>query len=82
MDILSFLGSNVGVMALIIALVALVKPFIPSDKYYPLASVGIGVVVLTVLNWYAEQDIMGGILQGLVLGLSAAGLYDQKAIFK
>lgn len=81
MDILQTIGANGGAMAVIIALVALFKPFIKDKRYYPIMSVGIGVMLLTTLTLFSGGDIIQGVLTGLVMGLSAAGLYDQKNIF-
>jgi hypothetical protein len=71
------LYDEAGVIAVVLALTQLVKLYVPS-KFIPLVAVVLGVV---------GGIVTGGVtleagVKGLVLGLSAAGLYDQKAIVK
>lgn len=61
---------------LIVALVQLVKNLGLASKFAPILSIvfGIGLVALTGATWQA--DLVGGIL----LGLTASGLYSGKSV--
>ncbi len=63
-------------IGVIVALTQLAKPVI-SNKYLPLTSVTIGVLTGFI---YLDGDIKMRILIGVMIGLSAAGLFDQSKI--
>jgi hypothetical protein len=64
------------IIAIVVALTQLVKSFIP-PKYLPLLSLVMGVVASIV---YVDGDIKTQIGYGLMIGLSASGLFDQSKI--
>lgn len=66
-----------GVIAIVIALTQLIKQYVDS-RYIPLVSVVLGLVGGLVTGGLTVE---AGI-KGLVLGLSASGLYDQKSVLK
>ena len=81
MEELGFLFTQGGGMAIVIALVALFKRYVP-ERFYPLMAVIVGMGFLSAVYAYTGKDVVAGLIQGLILGLGAAGLYDQKAIIK
>ena len=50
------------------------------NKYLPLISLVVGVLVAVLIALGTGQDIVQYILVGVIGGLSASGLYDQKKI--
>jgi hypothetical protein len=76
MDIQVVLGTFLVLTPVVVGLVAVFKPFI-NERLVPLASVLAGII----LAWIGST-IIGGlgwapiVLGGLVLGLSACGLYS------
>jgi large-conductance mechanosensitive channel len=64
------------IIAVIVALTQLVKEFVP-NRFIPLLTVILGVVSAYV---YVDGDIKVKIMYGLMIGLSAAGLFDQTKI--
>lgn len=76
MDIQVVLGTFLVLTPVVVGLVAVVKPFL-NDRLVPLASIALGIA----LAWVGST-IIGGlgwapiVLGGLVLGLSACGLYS------
>lgn len=70
--------TDVVVVAVIIGLVQLVKQLAwIHEKYMPLLSVVLGIIAGVI---YFEGEITVRIMFGIVLGLSAAGLFDQTKI--
>ena len=65
------------IVALTVGLSQLAKQFIPA-KFYSLLPVVLGVVLALLID---ELSVSTGI-KGLVLGLTSAGLYDQKNLVK
>lgn len=63
-------------IAVIVALTQLMKNFIP-NKYLPGLSLVLGVITGI---FYVEGDIKTQIMYGLMIGLSASGLFDQSKI--
>ena len=72
--------TDVIVVAVIMGLVELVKrlDWLPA-KFLPLLSLILGIVAGIV---YFEGAIENKVMFGIILGLSAAGLYDQSKAFK
>lgn len=64
------------IIAVVVALTQLVKNFI-STKYLPLLSLVLGIVAAVV---YVDGDLKTQIGYGLMIGLSASGLFDQSKI--
>jgi hypothetical protein len=46
------------------------------DKYVPLLSILVGIGVSFLVNDFLENDLQNNILTGVMLGLSASGLYS------
>jgi len=71
-------------VAITIALVQVVKSMIDMPaKYQPIASVVIGLLITflgTKLDYVSVEIFRGIAMNGLLVGLMAAGLYDQKAL--
>lgn len=70
--------TDVVVVAVIIGLVQLVKQLAwVQEKYMPLLSVVLGIIAGFV---YFEGEVAVKVMYGIILGLSAAGLFDQTKI--
>ena len=70
--------TDVVVVAVIIGLVQLVKQLAwIHEKYMPLLSVVLGIIAGFI---YFEGEVAVKIMYGIILGLSAAGLFDQTKI--
>lgn len=70
--------TDVVVVAVIIGLVQLVKQLSwVHEKYMPLLSVVLGIIAGFI---YFEGEIAVRVMYGIILGLSAAGLFDQTKI--
>lgn len=66
------------VIGIVVALVQLVKQLnFVDNKYLPVIALVIGVIAGV---FYVDGDIQQKILQGVIMGLSAAGLFDQTKI--
>lgn len=66
-------------VAVIIGVSELVKKLGVPPKFLPLVNVGLGVIGSFFLH---DGELVGRIVQGVIIGLSASGLYDQKKILK
>lgn len=66
------------IIGVVVALTQLMKGFIP-NKYLPALSLVLGVVAGVI---YVEGDLKSQIMYGLMIGLSASGLFDQTKIVK
>lgn len=75
------LVNGIPLVALVIALVEWLKRFDIEGKALNAASMAVGVII-GVAYWYAQQPLVGfaewfgAIAYGLVLGLTASGIYD------
>lgn len=70
------LGTFLALTPVVVGLVAVVKPFV-TDRFAALASIAIGIVIAylgALIVGIASWPVV--VLGGLVLGLSAAGLYS------
>lgn len=71
-------------VAVTVAVVELFKrTFDVPERYKPALAVSAGMVIAilgTTLNIFSVEIFRGIFLNGLMIGLTAAGLYDQKAI--
>lgn len=65
---------GVALIPLIMGLVELIKWFGFPKKLLPLASLTFGIVASII--YVNPNDLKGGILVGLMMGLSASGLYS------
>lgn len=64
------------IISVVVALTQLIKMYLP-NKYLPLSSLVLGIIIGFV---YMDGDIKTRIMYGLMIGLSAAGLFDQSKI--
>jgi hypothetical protein len=68
-------------VAVVIGIVEALKPLGLSSRYAPLVSIGLGVVSGIALR--QDQDILSAVYSGILVGLSASGLYSgTKAVTK
>ena len=77
-DLFTFSQLAVGAVPITLGLVAIVKLAGLPSRFAPLASIliGVGLVALTGVTWQA------GIVQGIIVGLAASGLWSgSKATF-
>jgi hypothetical protein len=65
-------------IGVVVALTQLAKQFV-TTKYIPLVSLALGIVAGI---FYVGGDIKEQIMWGIVIGLSASGLYDQSKVLK
>jgi hypothetical protein len=69
-----------GGVPLILGLVQLFKPFITDTRYYPLVAMAFGLVINLVAGWAlgagATADWITALLNGIIAGLAASGLYS------
>jgi hypothetical protein len=69
-----------GGVPLILGLVQLFKPFITDTRYYPLVAMAFGLVINLVAGWAlgasAIADWITALLNGIIAGLAASGLYS------
>jgi len=67
----------------IAAIVSLFKPWVPDKRYYPIIAVVLGIVLNVGLAVNQGHSVVLGLLLGIVVGLSASGLYSaQKTLRK
>ena len=80
------LMNNAVLVAIILApittgIIEVVKQTTSVDnKYLPLISLVVGILVAVLIALGTGQDIVQYVLVGVIGGLSSAGLYDQKKI--
>lgn len=65
---------DVALIPLILGLVSMIKGFNIPKRYLPVISLFLGLLVG--IFYVYPHDIKGGIISGLMLGLSASGLYS------
>jgi len=63
-------------ITVIVALTQLVKNFVP-NKFLPVVSLILGLIAGI---FYADGDLKNQVMYGLMIGLSASGLFDQSKI--
>lgn len=54
---------------------AVIKPFLPDSKYYPLISILLGELFGLAFYLTGQVDIATAVISGIVCGLAASGLY-------
>lgn len=62
--------------AIVIGLAETIKRLGLNKRYIPLVDIFLGVVLGVSVNLMEHKGIMDGILQGIIVGLSACGLYS------
>lgn len=62
--------------AIIIGLAETIKRLGINKRYIPLVDIFLGVSLGVAVNLMEHKSIMDGILQGIIVGLSACGLYS------
>ena len=67
-----------SVLAVVVALTQFAKVYV-SARFVPIIPVVVGLVLTALV---AQTYDVATLMKGLVLGLSAAGLYDQKVLVK
>lgn len=72
---MEFTAYEVAIIPVITGLVQVFKNIGLPKKFRPLLALGLG--VLSGIFYIEPNDLAGGILVGLVAGLSASGLYNQ-----
>ncbi|GIO26380.1 holin [Ornithinibacillus bavariensis] len=65
------------IIAVVLALTELLKQLVVSKKYLPVASLILGLLAGV---FYVGGTLQEQIMYGLMIGLSAAGLFDQSKI--
>lgn len=70
-----------GISGVTLIVMQLVKQYIPG-KYRPLVAVGIALVLSSFYGLSQGKDITVSAIEGIVAGLMASGLYDQKNLVK
>ena len=75
-----------GGVPLILGLVQLFKSFISDTRYYPLVAMAFGLVVNLIAGWAlgatAVTDWITALLNGIIAGLAASGLYSAGSTIK
>lgn len=67
----------------IVGVVQVVKTATEIDsKYLPLLSLALGVSFSIVAGLSTQSDLLTSLFNGLIAGLSASGLYDQKDVIE
>lgn len=76
-DFLTSLTGAVAVVPIIIALVQVIKMTMPKldNRFAPILSIGVGVIVAFLLK-HDTENLTNVILEGVLYGLSASGLYS------
>ena len=75
-----------GGVPLILGLVQLFKSFISDTRYYPLVAMAFGLVINLIAGWAlgatAVTDWITALLNGIIAGLAASGLYSAGSTIK
>lgn len=73
---------NLFIVPLTLIIVELAKGLELDKKYLPLISVALGAILGGAFSFYYGADLFTHIVQGIVYGASASGLYDMAASAK
>ncbi len=76
MDVSQYLVYGVPIVALVIGLVKVSREAGLPSKFAPGVSLFLGVLFGLLMALEGEQPLLGGALVGVVVGLSACGIYD------
>jgi hypothetical protein len=75
-----------GGVPLILGLVQLFKSFVSDTRYYPLVAMAFGLVINLIAGWAlgatAVTDWITALLNGIIAGLAASGLYSAGSTIK
>jgi hypothetical protein len=75
-----------GGVPLILGLVQLFKSFVSDTRYYPLVAMAFGLVINLIAGWAlgatAVTDWITALLNGIIAGLAASGLYSTGSTIK
>ena len=75
-----------GGVPLILGLVQLFKSFISDTRYYPFVAMAFGLVINLIAGWAlgatAVTDWITALLNGIIAGLAASGLYSAGSTIK
>lgn len=70
------LYEGVSAVAIIVALVQIIKSFGLEQKYSPIVAIIIGVGLSVAYSYYGTEKLFESIVLGIVAGLSAVGIYS------
>lgn len=75
---MEFINASIVAFAPVVTafLEAVVKPFMTNEKYCPVVSIGLGLLVGLAFYLGSEVDPVTCAVSGVVLGLSASGFYS------
>ena len=75
-----------GGVPLILGLVQLFKSFVSDTRYYPLVAMAFGLAINLIAGWAlgatAVTDWITALLNGIIAGLAASGLYSAGSTIK
>jgi hypothetical protein len=75
-----------GGVPLILGLVQLFKSFVSDTRYYPLVAMAFGLAINLIAGWalgaIAVTDWITALLNGIIAGLAASGLYSASSTIK
>ena len=73
---------NLFIIPMTLIVVELAKGLEINKKYLPIVSVALGVILGAAFSFYYGADLFTHIVQGVVYGASASGIYDMAKIAK
>ena len=73
---------NLFIIPMTLIIVELAKGLEINKKYLPLVSVALGAILGGLFSVYYGADLFNHIVQGIVYGASASGIYDMAKIAK
>ena len=75
-----------GGVPLILGLVQIFKPFVSDTRYYPLVAMAFGLAINLIVGWAlgatAVTDWITALLNSIIAGLAASGLYSAGSTIK
>lgn len=73
---------NLFIIPMTLIIVELAKGLEINKKYLPIVSVALGAILGAAFSFYYGADLFTHIVQGVVYGASASGIYDMTKIAK
>ena len=73
---------NLFIIPMTLVIVELAKGLELNKKYLPIVSVALGAILGAAFSFYYGVDLFTYIVQGVVYGASASGIYDMTKIAK
>lgn len=73
-DIATFVGF--GGVPIVMALLQIAKSFIPDKRYWPLASIVLGVVWCVGVRFVLGGPLEQATIEGILVGLAASGIWS------